>query len=121
MLDVLLVIFTVLAFLLLFLSKVMQDVEEPFWSPVLAFIGMFLFFLLAFGVENIEIPWQMYNVSSGQIETGVHVYTNDWELIRFYLGMAVVSLFVMLLEIFQGFKRIAEKSGKVKFRGRDNF
>lgn len=121
MLDVLLVVFTLLAFILLFMSKVMQDLEEPYWSPVLAFISMFLFFLLAFGVENIEIPWQMYNVSSSQIETGVHVYTNDWELIRFYLGMAVVSLFVMIVEIFQSFKRLAEQAEKVRYRGKDKF
>jgi len=94
----------------------MQDVEEPYWSPVLAFVAMMIFFILAFGVMNIDRPYELYNVTSGQIETGTHVYTGSWELIWFYVGLAFVALVVMLAQIFGAFKRLSEQAGTVRVK-----
>lgn len=116
MLEALVIVLTVIAVLLLFFSKEMQDVEEPYWSPVLAFVAMMIFFILAFGVMNIDIPYEQYNVTSGQIETGVHVYTGSWELIWFYVGLAFVALVVMLAQIFGAFRRLAERAGTVRVK-----
>lgn len=116
MIDFLIVLLTILGFILLLLSKEVQDVEEPYWSAGLAFVAMFIFFVLAFGVINIEIPYEMYNATSGNIETGSHVFGGDWELSRFYLGMAIFSVFVMLVYIFMPYRRLAERSESIRVK-----
>lgn len=116
MYDQIVILLTIIAILFLILSKIMQGHEEPFWSPVLAFIAMFLFFILAFGIMNIEKPYVMYNATSGNIETGVNVFYGDWELIYMYTGLGVVSFIIMLIYIFQSYKQISEESGRVRLR-----
>jgi len=116
MYDQLLIVLTILAVLFLILSKIMQGHEEPFWSPVLAFMAMFLFFILAFGVMNIEKPYSMFNATSGNIETGTNIFYGDWELIYMYAGLGFASAIIMVFYIMIAFKHLAEQSGRVKLR-----
>ena len=50
-------------------------------------MSILLWFLLAASIQEIEIPYQMYNGTSGNIETGYHVFSSPISPFMVYLFM----------------------------------
>ena len=47
-----------------------------FWNTIFILTSIILFFVLAASIHEIEVPYQMYNATSGNIETGYHEIHN---------------------------------------------
>ena len=109
---VLFVILFILGIIMLVLSKESEDEEEPYWGIGLALIATIIFFSLSFGVMNINQPYEIYNATSGNIETGFHIYTGDWHFIWLFLGLGMFSFIIMWLQLFRGFGWIGKKAEK---------
>ena len=86
-------------FILLFLLGLILMVfsveyeKHPFWNLVSGFLSSMIWLIISLSQMVIEIPYQMYNVSSGMVETGVHEYTS---LVNVYLTYFFFGLFVIM-------------------------
>ena len=59
-----------------------------------------IWFILALSNMKIERPWEMYNVSSEQIETGIHAVTSSSSPFISYIFSGVgISMFIYLIVI----------------------
>lgn len=92
--SVLFIIFIILAFILS-LVVIFEDLGF-YWNTTLCLTAVFLWLLLASSVLTIEIPYTMYNSSSGNIENGIQLY-------YMYQGPSMVylfSLFAIILFVY---------------------
>ena len=63
-------------------------------APYVVFLTVILWFLLGwFILQGIDIPYEMYNPTSGVIETGVHTIHSDTlnALSYLFIGLGIVS------------------------------
>lgn len=89
MLDVVLIILFFFAILLLVYSVSERSVAWCFMDVVIWLI------LALFMLQGVEIPYQMFNATSGNIETGVQtIQTNLDPLAYLFMGIAAV-MFIM--------------------------
>jgi len=72
MIDWMFIIILMFAFIFMLFSIVFED---KFWKTTFIVVDIFLWFLLAATVMEIEIPYTAYNATSGQLEDGYHVFT----------------------------------------------
>ena len=103
MLDVIIVVLILFAIILMFYS-----IGER--SPALVFMTATLWFVIALlMVQGVEVPYEMYNSTSGNIETGVHnIQTNLDPLAYLFMGLGTLMflLFVTFtLETFTDYKK----------------
>ena len=70
MIDWVFVLLLMMAFIFVGLS-ILRD-NGFFWNTVFILVSIILFLVLAGGIMDIETPYQMYNATSGNIETGYH-------------------------------------------------
>jgi len=70
MIDWMFLVLIIVAILFLLLSIEYQD--NKFWCVTFILLDTVIWFLLAAAVMNIEVPYEMYNATSGRIETGYH-------------------------------------------------
>lgn len=101
MLDWIFIIILVMAIIFLILA---------YETDSLTFCGIdiVLWLTLSRSVYSIEVPYQAYNVSSEQIETGIQVINTqwiglDWLFMAFVIIMMIFT-FVNALEMLQGKK-----------------
>jgi hypothetical protein len=104
MLDVIIIILLLFAIILL-----IYGLNER--SSAFIFIDATLWFIIAlFMLQGIEVPYEMYNATSGNIESGVHlIRTNLEPLAYLFMGLGAIMfiLFVTFtLEIFTDYKKI---------------
>lgn len=86
MIDWMFLILIIAAILFLLLSIEYQD--NKFWGVTFILLDTVIWYLLAASVMNIEVPYQAYNVSSGQIETGYHILmTHDNTVMVLFFAM----------------------------------
>lgn len=103
MLDVILVLLIVFAIILMFYS-----ISER--SAALIIIDAVLWLILAlFMIQGVEVPYQMYNITTGNIETGVQVIQTNLEPLAYLfmgLGAIMFILFVTVaMEMFTDYKK----------------
>lgn len=110
MLDIQYIILIILAFVLMYMGIEFER-EHDYWNIVMIFLSSIIFFALTFGTLNIEQPWQMYNLSSEQIETGYQVYGMEYSLMYLWFLFAMVNWFY---GFFLMFKPFFQKHGWVK-------
>ena len=91
MLDWLFMLFLILAIILFFVS-IAQDLRV-FWNTTITIIDILLWYILAAAIMQIEIPYQIYNASSSQIETGHHTFTSPISpyIMYFFYMMATIT------------------------------
>ena len=100
----------IIMFIMLFLFAIIlmvftvENENHPFWSLVSGFLASIIFLILSLSQMQIEIPYEMFNVTSGYIETGVHVYTSP---ISPYLTYFFFGLFV-ILQVYTWAKAFSE-------------
>lgn len=104
MLDVVLVLLFVFAIIMMIYS-----ISER--SAALIMMSAILWLILAlFMLQGVEIPYQMFNATSGDIETGVHTIQNNLEPLAYlFMGFGAIMfmLFVTVaMEMFTDYKRM---------------
>lgn len=103
MLDVILVILILFAIIMMIYS-IMER------SPAFVIITAVLWLIIAlFMLQGIEVPYQMYNATSGNIESGMHnIQNNLIPLAYLFMGLGAIMflLFVTFaMEAFTDYKR----------------
>ena len=96
MLDWLFMFFFVIAILLFFIC-ITQDLGV-YWNTILVLLNIIIWYILSASVMTIEIPYEIYNASSSQIETGYHNFTSpvSFYLVYFFMLMAVIMIFYFI-------------------------
>lgn len=98
MLDILFVILTLFTIILMIYSIEEQRIAFTFLTAVLWLI------LALFTLQGIEIPYEMYNATSGNIETGVHTITTNLDPLSYlFSGLAVVMFLLTITFMLEGF------------------
>lgn len=103
MLDVILVILILFAIILM-IYAIMER------SPAFVIINAVLWLIIAlFMLQGVEVPYEMFNATSGNIESGVHnIQTNLEPLAYLFMGLGAIMflLFVTFaLESFTDYKK----------------
>ena len=71
-----------------------------YWNTVFVMISIIIFFVLSASIMQIEIPHQMYNATSGNIETGYHTFTSP---VSPYLSYLFQFLAIVMMVYFVGY------------------
>ena len=103
MLDIIIIMLLLFTIIILF-----YGISEQ--SPTFCLIDTILWLILAvLLLQGIEIPYEMYNATSGNIETGVHTITTNLIPITYlFEGLAAIMfiLFIVFtIEAFGDYKR----------------
>ena len=98
MLDILFIIMNLVAFILLYMGIEYED-DHVYWNAIMIFISWVLFLWLSATSTAIQLPYEMYNATSGAIETGYHVYYTG-ELILIYFVFFIVTFMYFLDLVF---------------------
>jgi hypothetical protein len=102
MLDIQYALLIVLAFILIFISVELER-EHDYWNIISIFLSALIFIVLIFGTLNIETPYQIYNATSGNIETGYQSYGLSYSLMYLWLGFAIAAYAYFFLLLFKPF------------------
>ena len=104
MLDWLVIIFIIMALVFMLLTFEKIYARDYFWAFIFSFICIFLWYFLAASILEVEIPYEIYNATSGQIETGSHMYTSKVapELVLFFQMMASIMFIFNVFIVFIG-------------------
>jgi len=89
----------VVGILFLLLGIALEGTHD-YWHIVTIGISLICFLSLSAAIMNIEIPYQMTNVTTGNIETGYQVHGTDYSLSYLFLGVAVFEGIYILYHIF---------------------
>lgn len=76
MLDWMFISILFIAIIILLLIMLYQNTLSDFWLLALIIFDMVLWWMLAMVNTEIEIPYQMYNATSGNIETGYQRFSS---------------------------------------------
>ena len=103
MLETIFILLLIFAILLIILAIEYHD--NPYWELVFIVLDIPLWFILALSNMQIERPWEMYNVSSNQIETGIHIVSSPVSpyLTYFFMGIGLVMMIYMIVVIWGSF------------------
>jgi len=90
---------------ILFILLAIDNHDNAFWELVFIVMDIPLWFILALSNMEIERPWEMYNVSSSQIETGIHTVTSPISPYLTYLfaGVGLIMMVYMIVVLFGSF------------------
>lgn len=94
MLDWMFILLLIMAVLFMLLS--VEKHEDFFWCITFSLVDIVLWYILSGAVLEIEVPYQIYNISSGAIETGVDKITTE-------TNIALTNLFQMFAFIMMVF------------------
>jgi hypothetical protein len=110
MLDILFIIMNLVAFAFLYLGIEYED-DHVYWNAIMIFISWILFLWLTATSTSIQIPYELFNSTSGAIETGYHIYyTSDLMLVYFSCFVVTFMYFLDLIfhvQLVKLFKRKA--------------
>jgi len=81
----------IMVVILIVFALIMTLIAYENSDSVFALIGSITWFVAALGTLEIEIPYQMFNATSGVIETGTHVFENLWGISYLFMGLGVVT------------------------------
>ena len=102
MLEWFTVMLIILAFMLMLLGIDKFKEKNYLWSFTFTLVSTVIWYILAASIMEAEVPYEMFNATSGNIETGVHVYTSKVapEMVYFFMMMAVINLIFTVLQVF---------------------
>lgn len=109
MLDWMFIILFVLAVLLILIA--IADFSA-FWSLTSITMSIVIWFILGLGVLRMETEYTVYNVTSEQIESGLHSYTPVTNVFISYLfsymftGVLIIYLIIRAYEEYKIFKGV---------------
>jgi len=76
--------------------------SHPFWNLVSGFMSSAVWLILSLSQLQIEIPYQMFNVTSGNIEVGMQTFSSNVSpyLVYFFFGLFVVLQIYTWVKVF---------------------
>jgi len=91
-----------LIFAILFIIFAIEYEGNPFWNLVSIVLSSVLWFILALSVMQIERPYEMYNATSGNIETGYHVFTSPVSpfITYIFVGMGIITMIYLVAMVY---------------------
>lgn len=100
MLSWIFVILLILAVLFILMS--IEYEGNPFWNLICIMMATTLFFILALSVMEITEPYQIYNATSGNIETGYHeiVLVENVFLSYIFTGLGVICMIYLVAMVY---------------------
>ena len=103
MLDWLFIMLFILAIIFLIISV---TTTNPFWILSALALASAVFLILGIGIINIETEYVVYNVSSNQVEEGIHSYTSAHNTFISWLftGIALILLMYLFIRAFETYK-----------------
>lgn len=108
------IIILALAFIFMLLAI---EFEDTFWKNVWILLDIVLWFFLAVSVMEIEIPYQFYNATSGQLETGYQVFTGKVGVyLPYFFVMFASIMMVYFVKVIFGESLELKKSYKSRFK-----
>jgi len=66
-----------------------------YWNVIFILTSAMLFYLLAASIMQIEIPWQIFNATSGNVETSYHTFSSPISPYLSYLFMLFGSVIMI--------------------------
>ena len=102
------VLLLILACFFILLSVYAELVGHYYWNVVGIFVAIGIFLILSVGGMEIESGYQLFNATSGNIETGYQTYFYIPELSYFWIGMAAVCIIYFLTLIFEPFMKMLD-------------
>lgn len=72
------------------------------WGVFFLFGSIILWYMLGAAVMELEYPWEIFNVTSGNVETGVHVFTSEVSIYLSYFFQGIAGIFLILIVGFGG-------------------
>ena len=116
MLDWMFVCVLILAILLMLMIIMFEDDIQPQWLIGLVILDVMIWWSLASGQFEIEQPYQMYNATSGQIETGYHIFSSKTSPALFYIFLApgVIMFIYMNYMVFMAVLNTLRKMGIIR-------
>ena len=104
MLDIIFIILVFLAILLLFYAISERGIA---WTLMDSVLWLILGVLL---LQGIEVPYEMFNATSGHIETGIHLIQNNLTPLSYLfmgIGLIMFILFIsFILETLYDVKKL---------------
>jgi len=94
MLEILLVIFILMAIITMMVAFYERD-------PVFALVSAVLWLISALGSFQIEYPYEMYNATSSAIETGVHTIEPVAATAYIFMILGIIMFFSFLALVFE--------------------
>ena len=95
MLDWLFIMLLIMAILLIIMA--IEYEGNPFWNIMSCVLSSFIWFILALGVLRLDTPYQLFNSSSGMVETGMHSYTVPGDI---YIAYIFIAFGVLMMIYF---------------------
>ena len=89
--DIMFIMLFLFAIILVLFTVANED--HPFWGLVSSFLSSIIFLILSLTQLKIEIPYEIFNATSGYIETGIHFYTSP---ISPFITYLFFGIFVVL-------------------------
>jgi hypothetical protein len=88
----------IIAIILIFLAIILMIYSISERSVAFAILTAVLWLIISlFMLQGIEIPYEMYNSSSGHIETGVHtIQTNLTPLSYLFMGFGAIMFLISI-------------------------
>ena len=92
--------------LLFMYYAVTVEKKDKFFNVLLTIVSITIFFILAAGIFEIEIPYQFYNSSSSSLETGIHTVSTLNNIFLSYLFMffGIICLLYFIIIIINLWK-----------------
>ena len=108
MLDWIFIMLLVIAVLLILMSIEFQ--ENGFWCLISIVLSATIFYILALSIMEIEIPWQMYNATSGNIETGYHTFSSPVSpfLVYIFAGLGTIMMIYLVAMTYDKYMEFRE-------------
>ena len=100
MIEWLFIILVILAFV--FMALAIEFRDDLFWGMTFTLLSITTWFILAASVMEIEIPYQAFNSTSGQVETGYQVFSGKTspQMVFFFIMMASIMIIYFVKFLF---------------------
>jgi len=104
MLDWFTAIIIGIALIFMFTGFYMIREEDYFWSFILTLLATVTWYIMAASIMEMETPYQLFNNTSGNIETGVHVYNSKIapQMVYYFYMLASITFILNLSVLFLG-------------------
>jgi len=108
MLDWLFIMLLVIAVLLIIMS--IEYEGNPFWNLITCILSTVLWFILALGVLRLDTPYQIFNSTSGNLETGMHSYTvpGDIYIAYIFIALGVLTMIYFIAMAFDKYNELKD-------------
>jgi len=117
MLDIIWILLLLIAIFLMLIIAEFDYHDYPYhWVIILTLMDVILWAVLSADVWALEIPYEVYNVSSEAIETGTHIFTSQVSagLSYFCMMMAIVMFVYLSYTSLMAFRVLFDQRGRMK-------